>query len=111
MSKKIANHQARSYVERKEPFVGSNTFAEWENSLYVVYSYGYHWSLFVYDSEANLWFENIRKCSRTTSRHLSQLRPYNVQLTPMEAHEIDALVRAGSFKDYTVKRLQGRKVA
>ena len=111
MPTRVNNNQARQYVERKEPFEASNTFAEWENGFYVVYSYGYHWVMFVYDSEADLWFENTDKYSRTTSRHHSQLKPYNIQMTPMEAHEIAALAQAGSFKDYTVRRLQGRKVA
>ena len=113
MPTRVNNNQARQYVERKEPFEASNTFAQWRHTswLYVVYSYGYHWPMFIYDSQVDLWFENTSKYSRTTSKHHSQLRPYNLEYIPMNRDEICALDNAGSFRDYTVRRLQGRKVA
>lgn len=111
MPTRVNNNQARQYVERKEPFAGSNTFAEWQSWLYVVYSYGHHWPMFVYDSQVDLWFENTSKYSRTTSKQHGQLRPFGLEYTPMSRDEICALVDAGGFKNYTVRRLKGRQAA
>lgn len=44
---RVANNSARSKVEAKVKFKGNNTAGFWRNGVYVVYSYGYHWPLFV----------------------------------------------------------------
>jgi hypothetical protein len=72
--KRISNREARKYVERREPFQGSNLFAEsHSNGVYVVYSYGRHFPLLAYAD--NQWFQNKDKYSRTTSYHFTQCRP------------------------------------
>jgi len=73
----IANKNARPYVQAHRPFQGSNTYAVWRDTprRYVVYSYGIHWPLFIYDEAQGVWFENAAKFSRSTSRHRSQLHP------------------------------------
>lgn len=78
MTDRIANKDARVYVQSGDPFIGSNTFAEWVNSgggasRYVVYSYGDHWPLFIF--EEGKWYENAEKRSVTTSKHRTQLHP------------------------------------
>ena len=56
---------ARPRVQNKESFQGSNLFGQWMTkrdqpySRYVVYSYGYHWPLFVYEN--GVWYENADK--------------------------------------------------
>ena len=99
MSAKIPNRQARGYVQELKPFTASNIFAEWitvkyreedrwkDRRIYVVFSYGKHWPLFVYDGQAEVWFENTERYSdggvrpprldllNTTSRHRSQAHP------------------------------------
>jgi len=87
MTKPIPNHQARAYVQRKETFDGAHIFARWstkesdakmgrsKQTIYAVYSYGYHFPMFVYDADANVWVENSDKYSKTTSKHQSQLHP------------------------------------
>lgn len=87
MSAKIPNKQAREYVQELKPFTASNIFAEWitvkyreedrwkDRRIYVVFSYGKHWPLFVYDGQAEVWFENTERHSSTTSRHRSQAHP------------------------------------
>lgn len=67
--------QAASLVAAKKAFKASSVFAENKNNLYIVYSYGYHWPLFVYEYETSTWYENQDKFSPTTSKHASQLRP------------------------------------
>ena len=69
--------KARPLVQAREAFRNHNNqlFATWETPLlYVVYSYGEHWPLFVWDGFD--WHENEDKCSPTTSKHRSQTNPY-----------------------------------
>lgn len=46
--------------------------------LYIVYSYGEHWPLLVFDRATGEWWANEDKYSATTSRHMTQCRPYTV---------------------------------
>ena len=84
---KIANKDARQYVQKLQPFQGSNLFAEYfcpdpEGSSegqngYVVYSYGRHFPMYIcltIEGE-DIWFANRGKYSRSTTRHQSQARP------------------------------------
>lgn len=79
MKNRIANKDAQAYVDRAEPFQGSNLFGEYEdsdegsNTPYVVYSYGYHFPMFIY--LGNSWYENSDKYSVSTSKQQSQTRP------------------------------------
>jgi hypothetical protein len=74
---KIAGGQARPYVQAKKAFRNHNNqlFARWEAPLlYVVYSYGDHWPLWVWDGFD--WYENEDKYSPTTTKHRSQTNPF-----------------------------------
>ena len=79
VAKRIANKDAREYVQKAEPFQGSNLFGEYDdsdegsNTPYVVYSYGYHFPMFIYLN--NIWYENSDKYSVSTSKHQSQSHP------------------------------------
>lgn len=74
---KIANKDAHKYVATCQEFKGNNTFGVYENGSmhYVVYSYGKHFPMYVYDDLINQWFGNYDKYSQTTSKHMSQCRP------------------------------------
>lgn len=61
------------------------------NHLYVVYSYGY-WPMYVCDTRNKLWFANAGRFSRTTSKHQSHARPYNVELAHLPTAELDAMI-------------------
>lgn len=45
---------------------------------YVVYSYGHHYPMYVYDYEACQWIGNESKSTQTTERHKSKFKPYSV---------------------------------
>ena len=90
---RVSNNKAREYVEKLEMFQGSNTFAEWcfhgsgddqgnheQKKVYVVYSYGSHFPIYIYDKEQGKWIGNKDKYSSSTTRHQSQLRPSSVGL-------------------------------
>lgn len=92
----IANKSCRSYVAARKPFRGSNMYAErrtashGHSDIYVVYSYGVHWPLFVAEVPADAcgeitWYENADRFSQSTSRHASQARPHYVHFTLMTA--------------------------
>lgn len=79
---KTTNAQARSLVLRKEEFktgngtiIGSHDIAA---NTYVVYSYGTHFPMYVYDYTTEQWFGNSDRYSRTTSKHQSTCRPPDV---------------------------------
>lgn len=85
---KIANKDARKFVQQQHPFEGSNLYATFRTkkgkdaegndthtgSWYAVYSYGDHWPLFVYANDT--WFENEDKYGMTTSKHRTQTHPH-----------------------------------
>tara|TARA_Y100000310_G_scaffold14563_1_gene14727 strand:+ start:587 stop:913 length:327 start_codon:yes stop_codon:yes gene_type:complete len=71
---RVANKDCRSYVERKEEFNGSNLYARKIGKLYVVYSYGEHYPMYIF--RKGWWYENGDKYSVSTSKHRGQARPY-----------------------------------
>lgn len=72
---KTPNKHARQYVQLRRNFMGSNLKGQWHPSgVYVVYSYGHHFPIWVYDAIGG-WFGNMDKYSRTTSKHQSQTHP------------------------------------
>jgi hypothetical protein len=46
--------------------------------VYVIYSYGSHFPMYVYDETSQQWLGNSDKYSRTTSTHQSKYRPSEV---------------------------------
>lgn len=74
---RINGRNCRPYVQERKAFTNSNgqLYAVRHTPLlYVVYSYGEHWPLFVWDGFD--WYENEDRCSPTTSRHHSYANPY-----------------------------------
>jgi hypothetical protein len=92
---KIANRDARSYVQKCKAFEGSNLYATWTSPyLYVVYSYGTHYPMFVYDCLAEEWFENSLKWSQSTGRQRTQARPLT-DTTPMSHEDMQIIACEG----------------
>ena len=75
---RITNRDVPNLVSRRTEFSTpkGTVFARntADDRQYVVYSYGYHWPLAVYDREADTWYVNMDKYSVTTSRHLGLVR-------------------------------------
>lgn len=97
---RIANRDARQYVQRREPFQGSNLYGVTTDSRYVVYSYGTHSPLLIWDG---LWYENDDKYSRSTGRHLSQAHP-RTQTQKLPTDEMKALAEKG-FIEVATERM------
>ena len=87
---RTSNKKARSMVMSLTPFKGSNTFAEYNapqgqtlTHRYVVYSYGYHFPMFIaewLDGNTPSWYENVDRYSQSTSKQFSQLHPHTPTL-------------------------------
>lgn len=91
---RIANKNARKCVEQKTPFKGSNMYGVCKSvlnsELFVVYSYGEHFPMFIAewekgaDPDTALWYENADKfymggtVSRSTERQRSYARPFGI---------------------------------
>lgn len=101
MSKpKIANWQAKEYVTALKEFMGNNLFAEWtaDGERYVVYSYGPHWPLYVFDSITDQWYGNFSHFGRTTTKHFTQSRPTHItgaDLVPLHVDNMIQVVHGG----------------
>jgi uncharacterized protein (UPF0333 family) len=70
---RTSNNKASYYVENQIPFKGSNTFGEWNHNLYIVYSYGKHFPMYLFDGLH--WYGNSDKFSSSTSKQQTQLHP------------------------------------
>ena len=96
-AERIANKSARAMVQMRRPFEGSNLFAR-ENfpqhglsTLYVVYSYGEHFPIYVAETDEGgntQWYRNADKFSQSTSRHQSQCDPYEVTSSLLTAAQM-----------------------
>ena len=85
---RVANKDARKCVQQRKPFRGNNTFGICVDNRYVVYSYGAHWPLFVYDG--GRWFANSDRYSRTVI-HSSGVR--EIMAKPASLELIAATLR------------------
>ena len=82
---RITNRQVRDYVAARKPFKNSKgtLYAVQIGDLYVVYSYGAHWPLVIYDAQHKVWLRNETKYSRTTSCHASYATPLGAHTIPI----------------------------
>jgi len=102
---KTSNKACRAQVQNRNAFTANNIFAEYITTnadlsplttcRYVVYSYGKHWPLFIY--EGGHWYANIDKYSPTTSKHFTQANPCTgqTQAIPMTKPQMLQIVRYG----------------
>lgn len=110
MTLRIANRDARRSVNRRQEFQGSNLWAQYqghlgvEELLYVVYSYGTHFPLLVFDAGSRQWFNNVDRYSNTTARHRS-----NCGIPPGSQGKdtvwLQSLIEAGSVLEAVSRRM------
>ena len=95
---RTSNKNSSIYSSSLDDFKGSNIFGENTENLYIVYSYGYHFPMFVYDKKEHLWFENSDKYSVSTSKQQNQVRPYrhpaytNERLVELSTNELKSII-------------------
>lgn len=112
--KRVANRDVRREVQNLNEFEGSSMYARWKYNrdngagVYVVYSYGEHFPMYVYDMQTDIWIANTDKYSRTTSKHQSQAHPSRID-KEMDTDELRKLVSVRGLVDYmAVKAESGR---
>ena len=90
--------EAVGLVKNKREFEAGDVFAVDypATGYYVVFSYGLHWPLFIYDHKNGQWYGNIDKRSKTTNKHYSRLNPENV--LPLSWAETRRLVSAARMQ-------------
>jgi len=95
---KIATNRCRSHVQSLSPFqCHGSLYAKHERSvdgstMYVVYSYGPHWPLFVFHE--GVWYENSERYSPTTSKHRSLSHPH-CDTVPVTSRDLQRFVIHG----------------
>ena len=78
MPRRVSNSDTGDLAADTVEFINTNKtlYGKWLNdSLYVVYSYGAHWPLYVYLKASAQWFGNQDRYSVTTSQHRHQVMP------------------------------------
>jgi hypothetical protein len=124
----VTLNEMSSLVNFRMPFKGNSVFAEWRNdtycSLYSVYSYGYHFPMYIFDAEASVvdelgnvtgkgvWLGNSDKYSVTTTRHQNKCRPNtstmnNPMNNPMKyltTEQMREVFTAGGYTRYLIMR-------
>jgi len=124
---RINGRLAYTYTRERKPFRNSNNqlYAEWTGGVaaysdgvtvphpdtrpcsvrYVVYSYGDHWPLHIWDDTSRCWYSNADKYSRTTSNHYTQSHPC-CDTTPLPRAAMLVLARYG-YAGLAQLRLEG----
>jgi hypothetical protein len=112
---RLANAETRGPISRREMFK-TNSGAVYprregkDGVLYVVYSYGDHFPMWVYDGHINQWFGNQDRASRTTSKQQSQTRP-DVEMTMCDTTKMHKIIWWGGYTQYTAKRITREETA
>ena len=106
MKKPRTNGDTIQWIKAKEPFQVNTIFGENKGRLYVVYSYGYHFPMYVYDRDLCTWFYHNDTYSRTTSKHQNITRPEDLdRMTLLEFEDIQAMIEARSYAGYVANRM------
>lgn len=116
---RVSNNKAIDMVDNLEVFQGSNTFAEWLShgsgddsghhelkKIYVVYSYGSHFPMYIYDDQEDKWIGNKDKYSQSTTRHQSLLRPSDGVEIWLNTDEMRSVVSSCGLLGYMINKAQ-----
>lgn len=83
---RTSNKDCRNLVDARIPFKAHQMYAENVGALYVVFSYGAHWPMWVFDRVGHEWIGTDSKYSSSTSRQQSQSRPSDFPLEGKRFH-------------------------
>ena len=107
-------YDARECVEKREQFKNRSesifttgaSITEWSegDSLYIVYSYGSHYPMFIYDYTCERWYANEDYYSQTTSKQRTQLMPRGVDVDWANTCEMSGIAAHGSTASWVIKK-------
>jgi len=79
---RVSNNDVRRLVQERKVFtthngtIFSHNYTHKGQHWYVVYSYGRHFPMYIYDHTTGEWFGNWEKVSRTTTKHQNKAHPH-----------------------------------
>jgi len=107
------NRDIQKHIDKHELVVGSynhngtnghSIWAENSGGLYVVYSYGYHFPMYLYDKSVGVWFGNSDKYSNSTSKHQLYARPTEPINQWLSTSEMKKYIGCGSLVEYLIDK-------
>jgi len=105
---RFTNNECQAEARGRRLFSNKNhtLFGGRQGDRFIVYSYGVHFPLYVWDD--GQWYENEDRYSTTTSRHRTQVRPsYNTIKFSTERMKV---IAEGGYIALVKWRLKGEKV-
>lgn len=119
VTKRVNNKDMSHYTTYRLPFEnhknkendGPSVWGEWYekngNHLFVVYSYGYHFPIYVYDEQSQEWYGNQDKYSRTTTRHQTLARPSTPnKIKNLSTYNLCRLITLGGVAGVVARRIE-----
>jgi hypothetical protein len=105
----INNNQLSEFTTHHRQFETNtgSVYANDSTSLYVVYSYGEHFPIYIHDYTTHTWFGNSDKYSPTTTRHQTLARPDADHINMLTTEDLNALIDSGSYTAYCADRCIG----
>lgn len=115
---KINPSEAQFYVRDRDEFIAGSMFSCNRtygslvdgNTLYIVYSYGEHFPMYIFDHQTREWYGNSDKFSKTTSKHKNQADPGNVSKW-FDTDMMKAIVNCGGLARVVERRITDKKAA
>ena len=102
---RVSNKNAFQFINNLEAFHASNLYGEWRGNTYVVFSYGEHFPIYLWDDVAYMWVGNLDKYSRSTTRHQSQARPSD-EITWLDTDAMKEIIWHGGLVGYLINKAQ-----
>lgn len=106
--KNINNSDVKKHINKLENFETKNKtmYSVKSEKQYAVFSYGYHFPMYVYDIESEVWLGNSDKYSRTTSSHQNHARPSQGIHQWFSTKDLKTIIVQGYTQSIT-QRLEG----
>ena len=100
--KRVTNRKCESLVQDKLPFRGSNMYGEWKSPLptteppvYVVYSWGEHFPLYIYEPTKDEWFINTDGTTNSSIQHRWDAQLKDVSYLPLDCDTMIDIINRG----------------
>ena len=108
----ISNNEMSEFTTHQQHFRNNNgtvyTKSINHEQLYVVYSYGEHWPMYVHDNVSHTWFGNGDRYSRpTTNRHTVMATPdiHPEDMVYVSKDILQDIISFGGYTEYCADRV------
>lgn len=105
--KRTTNGKCEEFVAELKPFKASNLYGGWvypkaehEPAQYVVYSWGEHFPLFIYDVPEKQWFKNVSGTTQSTNAHRYDASLRNTPYMLLDCDTMIDIVNLGARQVY-----------